>query len=88
MHVRLTHIYLHKCLYFQMKQILLLVSIVSGQGRIPLHSLMTEDELRFYFGDQVSTFKSRMMVALMRMVVSMRMRQEKFRTVFPLTDRS
>ena len=71
-----------------MIQILLLVSIVSGQGRIPLHSLMTEDELRFYFGDQVSTFKSRMMVALMRMVVLMRTRLDKSGQIFLLTDRS
>ena len=60
-----------------MIQILLLVSIVSGQGRIPLHSLMTEDELRFYFGDQVSTFKSRMMIALVRMVRLVRMDQDE-----------
>ena len=34
-------------------RILLLVGFVSGQGRVPLHSLMTEEELRFYFGDRV-----------------------------------
>ena len=45
---------IYMCAYFKMIEILLLVSIVSGQGRVPLHSLMTEDELRFYFGDQVS----------------------------------
>ena len=38
-----------------MIEILLFVGIVAGQGRIPLHNLMTEDELRLYFGDQVST---------------------------------
>ena len=43
---------------FKMIEILLFVGIVSGQGRIPLHSLMTEDELRLYFGDQVQMSSS------------------------------
>ena len=44
--------------HFKMIEILLFVGIVAGQGRIPLHNLMTEDELRLYFGDQVSTLNS------------------------------
>ena len=35
--------------------LLLVVMLVRlGQARVPLHSMMTEEEFKFYFGDQVT----------------------------------